>query len=122
MERHTLTKECKHCGDPGYTYMDNRRGKSIKRQANICAPCNNYKSKYNMNRLEVQEIFASQNNQCALCSRTHLQDGRPLYIDHCHETGKIRGALCILCNTAIGTLGDNLEGLEKAVNYLSTTV
>lgn len=41
-----------------------------------------------------------------------------LHLDHCHTTGRFRGWLCSGCNTAIGTLGDNLEGLMKAVAYL----
>ena len=78
--------------------------------------------KYRLNRLEVQAIFDSQDNKCALCDATESQDGRPLFIDHCHETGRIRGALCANCNTAIGALGDNISGLMRAVNYLSTNV
>ncbi len=42
-----------------------------------------------------------------------------LIIDHCHDTGEMRGWLCHPCNIAIGNLGDNLEGLQKAVMYLS---
>jgi CRISPR/Cas system-associated protein Cas10 (large subunit of type III CRISPR-Cas system) len=39
--------------------------------------------------------------------------------DHCHETNEFRGWLCKDCNTAIGKLGDNLEGVMNAVRYLS---
>lgn len=49
--------------------------------------------------------------------------GRPpkklaLSLDHCHRTGKFRGWLCTACNPAIGALGDNVEGLLRAVRYL----
>jgi len=40
-------------------------------------------------------------------------------LDHCHETGEFRGWLCKQCNTGLGNLGDNLESLKRAVNYLS---
>ena len=33
----------------------------------------------------------------------------PLSVDHCHETGKVRGLLCHRCNTAIGLLRDDPE-------------
>lgn len=39
-------------------------------------------------------------------------------LDHCHDTGEFRGWLCGPCNSAIGRLGDKLEGLLKAVRYL----
>jgi len=40
------------------------------------------------------------------------------YLDHCHNTKVFRGWLCNACNTGIGLLGDNLEGLNKAFAYL----
>jgi hypothetical protein len=40
-------------------------------------------------------------------------------LDHCHETGKFRGWLCGNCNSSIGKLGDNAEGLRKALDYLA---
>lgn len=49
--------------------------------------------------------------------------GRPngkgtLHLDHDHKTGKFRGWLCYLCNTGLGKLGDDREGLMKAMVYL----
>lgn len=41
-----------------------------------------------------------------------------LCIDHDHETGKFRGWLCVCCNSGIGKLGDTLQGLMNAVEYL----
>lgn len=52
---------------------------------------------------------------CECCGRTQE---RHLELDHCHETGKFRGWLCIQCNTGIGKLGDNVEALERAIAYL----
>jgi len=41
-----------------------------------------------------------------------------LILDHDHDTGKFRGWLCRNCNQGIGKLGDNIEGLTRAVKYL----
>jgi len=41
-----------------------------------------------------------------------------LILDHNHDTGKFRGWLCRNCNQGIGKLGDNIEGLQKAMTYL----
>jgi len=40
------------------------------------------------------------------------------HMDHDHITHAFRGWLCRACNTGIGSLGDTVEGLEKAINYL----
>ena len=39
-------------------------------------------------------------------------------IDHCHETGKIRGILCHLCNNLLGNARDNTTILASAIDYL----
>lgn len=55
-------------------------------------------------------------SHCELCAG---QPGkRGLFIDHDHDTGVFRGWLCQWCNSALGTLGDNIAGLEHALAYL----
>jgi hypothetical protein len=41
-----------------------------------------------------------------------------LSVDHCHNTGKIRGILCTKCNTGLGSFKDNIELLMNAIKYL----
>ncbi len=41
-----------------------------------------------------------------------------LAVDHCHESGVVRGLLCRACNYTIGYFGDNLEGAKMLVTYL----
>ena len=41
-----------------------------------------------------------------------------LTFDHDHTTNKFRGWLCYQCNSAIGNLGDSIEGLTRALEYL----
>ena len=39
-------------------------------------------------------------------------------LDHCHETGEVRGILCGKCNRSIGLLGDNIPRLlENLFHY-----
>lgn len=40
------------------------------------------------------------------------------HVDHCHETGRVRGVLCFNCNSAIGKLGDDPDTLRRATAYL----
>ena len=55
---------------------------------------------------------------CECCGGPPRGKGSTFHLDHCHETGKFRGWLCSMCNTAIGKLGDNVDGLMRAVDYL----
>lgn len=54
---------------------------------------------------------------CECCLGPPQKHG--LVEDHDHSTGLFRGWLCGNCNSAIGKLGDNLEGVQRAVVYLS---
>ena len=106
-----LMKTCKHCGD---TLPENKRGY-------ICTTCKNGMDRYNMSKLDMIELYESQNKKCALCdkqvelfSRGTSNSG---YIDHCHETGRVRAILCHPCNTTLGYLENKLD-LEKVKNYL----
>lgn len=53
---------------------------------------------------------------CEICNV--LTPASKLHMDHCHVTHKFRGWLCRPCNTGLGALGDNVEGLERAIKYL----
>jgi hypothetical protein len=54
---------------------------------------------------------------CPICGQTSTL----LCFDHDHETKKHRGWLCLKCNRAIGQLGDNIEGIKKALKYLQSS-
>lgn len=57
---------------------------------------------------------------CQLCDRKFEAEGaNRKVVDHDHATGRIRGFICIRCNSALGALGDTLESLKKAVAYLA---
>lgn len=63
------------------------------------------------------QMLKGQRYRCAIC-RSKPEGGRRLAIDHCHRTGRVRGLLCDLCNTALGKLGDTVEGVTRALKYL----
>ena len=56
---------------------------------------------------------------CECCDKPPSSGHKSLCLDHNHETGEFRGWLCCSCNLAIGMLGDNIEGVFKAVRYLN---
>lgn len=77
-----------------------------------------YKRNYNITNEEYNFLFAAQEGKCKICE-THQSDlKKKLSVDHCHETGHVRGLLCQACNSGIGFLKDSAEILEKAINYI----
>jgi hypothetical protein len=58
---------------------------------------------------------------CNICHRDRCVSGRNLSVDHCHETGKVRGTLCGPCNRGIGLFGDDPSRLRLAAEYLERT-
>jgi hypothetical protein len=83
---------------------------------------------YGITLAEYNELFEAQGGVCALCKkgestkRMKKGEGRErLAVDHCHDTGRVRGLLCFKCNTAIGSLGDTEEDAQRVVDYLSSS-
>jgi hypothetical protein len=77
-------------------------------------------SKFGITSEQYEELFVEQTGACAICGTTEFKysRGRKPHIDHCHETGKVRGLLCGHCNIGIGQFFDNVSLLEKAIIYL----
>jgi hypothetical protein len=41
-------------------------------------------------------------------------------VDHCHQTGIVRGAICHSCNKGIGILKDDPAILRRAIDHIET--
>lgn len=67
---------------------------------------------------EYKALVTKQNGLCAICKEEPLD--RALAVDHCHETDKIRGLLCMNCNTGLGKFKDSISLLQQALSYLMT--
>jgi len=74
--------------------------------------------KYKMRPEEYDALVIAQDGKCAICAQPPKPKEKYLSVDHCHETGLIRGLLCASCNVGLGNLGDTAERLEKALAYL----
>ncbi len=79
-------------------------------------------TRYGLTIEEYDSMFKSQNGVCAICgkpeSMTVNGKVRRISIDHCHKTGKVRGLLCVECNSAIGKFDDDPNLIQKAIDYL----
>lgn|SRR5690606_9432278 len=65
----------------------------------------------------AEATLAAHQGACGIC-RTREPGPRGWQVDHDHLTGQVRGILCFDCNTGLGKLGDNLESLKAAIEYL----
>ena len=61
-------------------------------------------------------MVEDQQCKCKICGN---KPQKPLHVDHCHETKKVRGLLCHQCNVALGHMNDDPQRLEKAISYLN---
>lgn len=95
-------------------YYATPRGQEISRRSKL-------KSTFGLTLEAYDELLAKQDNGCGICGRSRSDDGRRLAVDHCHNTGRVRGLLCSACNLALGMFGDDIEMLKRAVVYLENT-
>jgi U3 small nucleolar RNA-associated protein 14 len=83
--------------------------------------CRNYdlKRNYGITSEDFDNMLKEQNSVCEICSRKNPNSKHNrFHVDHCHETGKVRGLLCSPCNLGLGAFGDNTEVLTEAIKYL----
>jgi hypothetical protein len=69
---------------------------------------------------DLKSALIAQGGLCAICRTTevHLNGGRQVHIDHCHQTQTFRGILCLKCNVVLGMAEDSPERLIWAAEYL----
>jgi len=75
-------------------------------------------ARYRMQTSDLEALLTSQDGRCAIC-RKAFDGPRSFQIDHCHVSGKVRGALCPSCNNGLGAFGDSAQRLEAAITYLA---
>jgi hypothetical protein len=77
---------------------------------------------YGLELHEFKKMMEDQNGCCAICERPEraMVNGKvkPLSVDHCHATGKVRGLLCSHCNHMLGHAEDKVEILAGGIDYI----
>lgn len=68
--------------------------------------------KYNVSYGEATRLLAV--TACEICGR----DNEKLHTDHSHQTGIVRGRLCMRCNRAMGAFDDSPTLLQRVIVYL----
>lgn len=120
-------KQCPRCGEikPRSEFHRKRNGRS-----SYCKPCNteygreqNWRRYYALAPEEYKAMADRQGGCCAICGKAV----EVLWVDHDHsccpgatETcGKCRrGLLCMTCNGGLGMFLDDIDTLQRAIEYL----
>lgn len=75
-------------------------------------------SKYKVSRMLASCVAAQR--ICEACGRDCRRPGE-LHVDHCHDSGEVRGVLCFNCNAALGHVSDSVLRLEQLIAYVERT-
>lgn len=77
-----------------------------------------FKRTYGITIAERDEIFAHQGYKCAACGTGDPRSKKGWVVDHCHESGKIRGVLCHGCNSSLGYAYEDPARLRALADYI----
>lgn len=119
----SLTGVCQKCGPVELAYRADRdyycckigraeRNRTGKKRNILKFPDGHRRP----NNEEIAAMISGQDRLCALCERELTKD---THVDHCHETGRIRGVLCRSCNIGLGMFNEDPEMLRKAIAYIT---
>lgn len=87
----------------------------LSRFCRACARAKNVRKKYGLTMQQAEELWAAP---CGICG---FFSADQMVIDHCHNSGQVRGTLCHPCNVSIGHFMDNPDLLERAAHYLRSS-
>lgn len=131
----TLEQEEQYKIDKGYTFCNScKEWKMFGKAKTYCKECcaERSRTKYNLEKQreyllkkkygitleKYDEMLSEQDYRCYICHKHEDKLDRSLAVDHCHETGKVRGLLCGNCNRFLGQIDDNIDIAERLVKYL----
>ncbi len=109
---HYLGTLCKR----GHDYENTGQTLRLK-SSNDCTACNRRNSRMRQRKVNWRKATHPPKD-CEICGKIPEENEPELSFDHDHGTSVFRGWLCGSCNRGIGLLGDNIEGLKKALAYL----
>lgn len=77
----------------------------------------NLKYRYGITLIDYNEMLLEQDSRCKICDL----ETTGLVVDHCHNSGEVRGLLCNNCNKGLGLFKDSPERMERAAQYIIET-
>jgi hypothetical protein len=111
-ERYLLLRESQIASVQAWRRADPERTKRTDRKQAL--------RRYGVTPEQYDELLANQSGGCAICCQPCVS-GMRLAVDHDHETGVVRGLLCMKCNRGLGLFCDQENLLNAAISYLQRT-
>lgn len=112
-----VDKSCKDCiQSQASDYRRNRQPEHVAQKRKKTSSIYWAKRKYGDEGVLVRERMDA-GEPCDICGGKTAK----MAIDHDHGTGEVRGLLCGNCNTGLGLFGDDVDTLEKAIEYLKAS-
>ena len=125
-------KRCTQCGETKHIHEFASAGRDKKRAQ--CKPClarkkreyykknpdkarrRNLKTYYDLTNEQRDQMAIDQNFCCAVCKQQFPDE--KLFVDHCHDTKKVRALLCTNCNLMIGHAHHDVTKLQNGITFL----
>ena len=84
---------------------------------------NKLRRRYGLTPSDIEALIVKQGGCCACCNTPlDLITPKNKHIDHCHKTNKVRGVLCVCCNSGLGIFKDDPKALRRAADYLEKSI
>ncbi|WP_236239205.1 endonuclease VII domain-containing protein [Streptomyces sp. CC228A] len=113
-------KRCPQCAEVKPHSEWERNKSSSDGWASYCRDCrarrnrqSYFQRKYGITEAELDAMIEAQGGVCVICL-----SAPPEHVDHCHETGRVRGVLCFSCNAALGQFKDRPDAMRRAADYV----
>ncbi len=117
------TSEARRAYNAAYYQSNKEKIKRKQQDAHAANPKrrlnNRLKSVFGITLEERDAMLSEQGGVCAICKASKPPTKLGWVVDHCHDTGRVRGILCSPCNTLLGAARDNTETLANAIQYLN---
>lgn len=130
-----LASQCKPCKSKTQSASNARHAEarrqqreSVKEQTRKRQREWDWKRQYGITEADYHAMLAEQGGGCGICGATNpgSKTWQVFCVDHDHITGKVRGLLCLRCNSKLGMLGDDLNtvlaNLSPYLKYLKLEV
>lgn len=109
--------QCKFCINLAQSNTLVKKPKRTEEERKNLYKSRAFNRKYGISKEDFYVLRSKQNNKCAICEN-ELENDKKSHMDHCHDTGKLRGVLCTTCNVGLGMFKDSLPIIKSAVKYL----